>query len=271
MVRDHQDDRLLVQQLQQFPHLAVQQPIVVADHLPIGVAGLEVPMAWVVILPEAVVDPIQADLHELEVVPPGVAQEVADHLEVLVGHGVDLLLQPVLAMGAKAAHVDRVVSDQLGDPLLNEGRVGVGAAGGVGSQETAHADALHPPGRIGRGHADDVRAAALTGHLVPDGRLQDGSGVGEAETVIGVVRPVAKAVHAQRSGILAGGHAHPGGNGDGGYHALQPAVAAPGHEPAKVGESFVPEEDLGGGAIEPDHQDLGHGVKTPRSEPGEAA
>ena len=138
--------------------------------------------------------------------------------------------------------------------------MGVLATAGIGSQETPDADAVHPPGGVGRGHADDVRAASLPGHLVPDGRLHDGPGVGEAEPFIGVVGPVPEAVNTQRSGVLAGGQAHPGGDGDGGNHALQPAVAAVAHEPAKVGQPFVPEKELGGRAVEPDHQDLGHGV-----------
>src|SRR5262249_23131194 len=105
-------------------------------------------------------------------------------------------------------------------------------------------------------HADDVGALALTGDLVPDRQLTDGPRVDETERVVRVVRAVAEAVHAERAGVLAGGHAHPRRHRDWRDDRLQPSVAAARHQASKVRETLVSEENLGSRAVESDDQDL---------------
>ena len=84
-----------------------------------------------------------------------------------------------------------------------------------------------------------------------------------AEAVVGVVDAVAEAVDAERAGVLAGRHAHPGRHGDRRDDALQPAVAAGLHQAADVRQPLVAEEQLGGGAVESDDQDLHEQQRTP--------
>ena len=127
---------------------------------------------------------------------------------------------------------------------------------GVRKQLTA--DAVDPARRIARRNADDDRPLPLACELVPDGRRGDRPRGGDPQALVGVVGPVAEAVDAERAGVLAGRHAHPGGHGDRRDHALQPAVGARFHQPPDVRQVVVAEEQLGSGAVEPQDEDL-HG------------
>ena len=81
---------------------------------------------------------------------------------------------------------------------------------------------------------------------------------GDAQAGVGVVDPVAEPVDAERAGVLAGRQAHPGGDGDRRDHALEPAVAAHFHQAPDVRQVLVAEEQLRGGAVEAQDEDL-HG------------
>ena len=129
---------------------------------------------------------------------------------------------------------------------------------GVGRQEAAHGDAVDLARRVSRRHADDDRPLPLARQLVPDGQLGDRSRRGDAQARVGVIDPVAEAVDAERAGVLAGRHAHPGRHRDRRDDALEPAVAADFHQAADVGQVVVAEEQLRGGAVETDDEDL-HG------------
>src|SRR5690348_11997093 len=75
-----------------------------------------------------------------------------------------------------------------------------------------------------------------------------------------MIRPVAEAIEAERTRVLAGAHAHPRGDGDGRDHALQPPVDAEVHQATQVHQALVAENYLWGGAVEAEHADF-HLVK----------
>jgi hypothetical protein len=206
-----------------------------------------------------VVHAVEADLDELEVVPLGLLHEVADDLEVLAAHRVDLVAEPGLVVGPEPLDVDGELADELLDLGADSRRMRVHILGRVGREEAADGDAVDLA-RGKRGDADDDRLLPLAGDLVPDGQLADGAGVDDPEALVGVVDAVAEPVDPQRAGILAGGHAHPGRDGDRRDDALQAAVAAGVHQAAEVLQPLVAEEQLGGGAVETDDQDL-HGSR----------
>ena len=128
----------------------------------------------------------------------------------------------------------------------------------IGRQEAAHGDPVDPPRGIAGWDADDDRPLSLAGELVPDGRLGDRSRGGDAQAAVGMVEAVAEAVNAERAGVLAGRHAHPGGDGDRRDDALEPAVSAHLHQAPNVRQVLEAEEQLRGGAVEPQDEDL-HG------------
>ena len=123
-------------------------------------------------------------------------------------------------------------------------------------QETAHADAVDPARRVAWWNADDDRSFALARQMVPDRRRGDRSRAGDLQAVVRVIGPVAKTVDAERAGVLAGRHAHPGGNGDRWDHALQASIGPGVHQPPDIRQILVAEEKLGSSTVEPQYQDL---------------
>src|SRR5688572_6772067 len=95
---------------------------------------------------------------------------------------------------------------------------------GVGRHEAAHTDAVDLTGWIGGGDTYKDSPPALARYLVPEGQFSDRTRVDYVETTIGMVTPIAEAVHAERAGILAGRQTHPGRDSDGRNHALQLAI-----------------------------------------------
>ena len=188
----------------------------------------------VVVLPEPVVDAVQADVDELEVIPLLGLDQVPDDLELRPAHREDRVAEPGLVVGAEAGDVDRVVAHQLADLVGELGGMGEDVLVGVGREEAAHGQPVDLARRVSGRHADDDRPLPLAGQVVPDRRLGDRPRRGDAQARVGVIGPVAEAVDAQRAGVLAGGQAHPGRHRDRRDHALQPAVAAHLHQPADV-------------------------------------
>ena len=80
-----------------------------------------------------------------------------------------------------------------------------------------------------------------------------------------MIRTIAETIDAQRTGVLAGAHAHPGGNCDGRNHALQPSVDSEVHQAAQVYQSLIAEDYFWGSAIQSEHADF-HVVKVALSE-----
>ena len=179
-------------------------------------------------------------------------------LELRAAHGEDLVAEPGLVVGAEPLDVDRIMADQLAD--LSDSSGGCVktflSVSGVRKQPTEIP--LIRRGGIARRNADDDRALPFAGELVPDGRLGDRSRGGDAQAVVGMVDAVAKAVDAERAGVLAGRHAHPGGHGDRRDDALEPPVGTDLHQAPDVGQVVVAEEQFGGGTVESEDEDL-HG------------
>jgi hypothetical protein len=70
----------------------------------------------------------------------------------------------------------------------------------------------------------------LRGEMIPDGGLSDRARVHEAEAAVSAIGAIAKTIDAERTGILARGHAHPGGHGDRRNDAFEAAPRACAHE-----------------------------------------
>ena len=112
MVREDEHQRVFGQRLEEAADLVVEVSVVVADHVLERAVGLVQDVLGVVVLPEAVLEPVQADLDELEVIPLLVPEEVPHDLEVLAAHGVDLVLEPGLVVGPEVLDVDRIRTDE---------------------------------------------------------------------------------------------------------------------------------------------------------------
>ncbi len=257
VVGDEKEDSIVVEDFEDFADLFVEPEIVVGDDLLVGVAGDVVDVARVEVVPEAVVDAVHADVDEVEVVPVLVFEEVMDDFPLLATHFEYLFFEALLVVGAEVGDVDGIVTagdlDDLGFQL---GGMGELVFGGVGSEEAADADAVDlARGEVGR-DADDDGLFAFAGEVVPDGHGLDGGGVGELEISVAVVSAVAKAVDAEGTGILAGGHAGPGGNGDGRDGGLEAAVGSDFHEATNVDEARVVEDHIGRGTVKTENTDF---------------
>src|SRR5712692_4887013 len=96
----------------------------------------------------------------------------------------------------------------------------------------------------------------MGGEVIPDGRLGNGTRVYEAEAAIGAVGAIAKAVDAERAGVLASGHAHPRGDGDGWDDALEASPRARTHQAVKILEAPVAEDNFRRGAVKAQNADF---------------
>ena len=163
--------------------------------------------------------------------------QIADHLEMLPRHVVDLVAQPVFVVGAEAFDVHRVFAHQPVDLLPDAGWIGVIVGLGVRRHEAADIDAVHVPRRIAGRHAHHHHVLVVRSQHIPDGGLLNGTGVHYRQAVVGIIFAVTKSVDAQRAGILAGGHAHPGRYRDGRDHAFQPAITAALHQRPDIVQS----------------------------------
>ena len=111
-------------------------------------------MLGIVVFPETVVHPVDADFDELEIIPFERGHQVPDHLEVLPRHVVNLIAEPFLVVGAEALYVHRILAHQTVDLLPHAGRVGVIVSLGVGGHEAPHVDTVHLARWIAGRHAD---------------------------------------------------------------------------------------------------------------------
>src|ERR1700677_973529 len=171
-------------------------------------------MQGIVIFPETVVDAVDADFDELEIFPVDRRHQIADYLEVLPRHVINLIAEPVFVIGPEASDVHRVIPYQPFDFLFDAGWIGVFVGLGIRRQKAPDVDALHVPRRIAWRHAHHYHVLAARAEHVPDGLLLNGAGVHYRQVVVRIILAVAKSIDAQRARILAGGHAHPCGDGD---------------------------------------------------------
>ena len=144
--------------------------VIVVDRFAERAVGLVQNVLRVVILPEAVMHPVLADIDKVEIVPLLGREQVPHHLELGAAHGEDLVAEPGLVVGAKTLHVDRIVADELANLLRKLGRMREDILVCIRCQEAAHGDAVDPARRVAWRNADDDRSLALTGEMVPDGR-----------------------------------------------------------------------------------------------------
>ena len=161
MVRNHENQRIPVQILQERGDLMIQNPIVVPDHLAVGASWFMLWMKRVMVLPEAMVDTVQTDLHELEVVPLLRSKEMAYDLKVFVGHVQDLCVEPILVICPEVLHVYWIFSHQLSDPVRHVGRMCEEIDGRVGSKETPDPNPVHTEGGKGGRNSNEDGPPAL--------------------------------------------------------------------------------------------------------------
>jgi hypothetical protein len=159
-------------------------------------ARLVEPVEAIVVLPEAVMDPIHAHLDEHEEVPGARAQEVLDEREALLRHLVDLVEDALLLIGAELLHVEDVLADELLHLPLERRRVRVGALR-VRGEEAGHHLPVHRPRGVGLGDAHQDHVLAGLRQEIPDTRLLHARRVGDHELLVGVVAAVAEAVEAE--------------------------------------------------------------------------
>src|SRR5712692_5783261 len=269
VVGDDEEDGLSAEHVYDGTDLLVEPEVVVGDYAFQIVAGLVVNVPGVKGIPETVVDAVETDVHVMKIVPLFFGQQPADNFPVLAAHREDLFAKPAFVVGAETGNVHGVVADKSANLVANLRRVGELVLHGIGREEAADADAFDGARGIARRQTHDNRAFAVGGEVIPDGRLGDGAGVHETEAAVSAVGAIAEAVHAERTRILAGGHAHPGRNGDWRDNALEAPPGAHAHQTAKILQAGVAEDDVGGGAVEAENADFrmrnaGHGVRPSR-------
>src|SRR5262249_15272797 len=140
--------RLVVEKLQEAPDLVVEVTVIRADDLLVRTIRVMEDVFRVVVLPESVLDAIQADLDKLKIVPLGLPEIVPHDLKVLAAHRVDLVKEPALVLGPEVLDVDRVFADDAGDLTRNTRRMSVVAPGCIGSQEAADGDPVDLAGGV---------------------------------------------------------------------------------------------------------------------------
>lgn len=109
MVRDHKNDGIVAQKLEDLADLCVDVPVVVMDRLAERTVALVKHVVRVMIFPEAVMHPVLADIDKMEVIPLLFGKKVPHHLKLSTAHGKDLVTQPCLVAGSKSLHVNRIV------------------------------------------------------------------------------------------------------------------------------------------------------------------
>ncbi len=203
-------------------------------------------------------DTVEADLHEHEEAPLPGPHQVLYHLEVLLGHVVDVLDEAGLVVDPEL-DVDGVIPDEVFDLLPQLLGVGVVAVR-VRGDEASDKAAINGEGGVAGGHPHEARPAPDIRDVVPDPLFLYPPGGRDPDVGIRVLPAVAEAVEAEDAGRLARRHHGPRGYRDGGITALQSTVDTPLHHPLEVGE-FVDEpveEEVGGGAVQPYEQCLSH-------------
>src|SRR5208283_5288358 len=210
-------------------------PVVIVDGLAEGTVGNMQHVLGVVILPEPMMNPVQADVDVLEIVPRLSLQKMTHHAKLSAAHREDLIAKPALVIGPEALDIDGIVGHQPANLLGKLRGMCEDIAICIRRQEAAYGDPVDATWRITRWHTDDDGPFALASELVPDGQLRDRSRVDDSKAPVGMVDPVAKTIDTERSGVLAGRQTHPGRDGDRGNHALEATVRPRAHQLTEIG------------------------------------
>src|SRR3954468_13280005 len=104
---------------------------------------------------------------------------------------------PVFALIAKIFYVYRILVDELINFRSETCWMSEVVLSRILSQETSNADAIDPSRRIIRRHAYNDRPFPFPSQVVPNGERLDRGGVRKTEFVVGIIRPIAKAIHPQ--------------------------------------------------------------------------
>src|SRR5450631_3366138 len=179
-----------------------------------------------------------------------------DDLPLLLTHAEDFFFQPVFAVGAEILHVHRILADQFVYFRLERRGMREIILSRVRCEKTSNADAINLARRIIRWHSNNDRPLPFPRQLVPHCQRLDGRGIREAQLFVRMVHAIAEAVHAERTGVLAGAHAHPSGHSDGWNHTFKTSVHAHVHQAADVHQAFVTENHFRRSAIESKNADF---------------
>lgn len=95
-------------------------------------------------------------------------------------------------MRAEALHVNRIIADQIPDPLLHRRRIRVLILIRLWRQQAADAYDVDFARRVDRRLADDIHAPAFARYLNPDRRFLNRFRVDAPEVVVGMIRAAAK-------------------------------------------------------------------------------
>ena len=117
---------MLVHHLEQLTDLHIDIAIVIADGVDERVAGHMFGVLRVHVLPEGVMDAVDADLHQHEEVPGLRANPMVSQFEALLRHLVDLAEQPLFVFCAKTRYVHHILADErldLGAQIIRVGKL----------------------------------------------------------------------------------------------------------------------------------------------------
>ena len=173
VIRHYQHDCVFIQQFEHGAEFTIYVPVIVPDYRLVRIARLVLLVSRVVMLPESVVNSVHTDLDKLEIIPLRVFDVVTNNLEVLAGHIVNRVSQPVFVPSPKSLHINRIVANQRRDLVFYRCRVCVHVLRGVRRQHTPYADTVHFPRRKRRRNSDQNRPAAFHRDLVPNRHLSD--------------------------------------------------------------------------------------------------
>src|SRR5438445_1206005 len=123
------------------------------------------------------------------------------NLPLLLAHTENFIFQPIFAVGAKVFYVHRILADELINLRFETCRMREVVLSRIRSQKTSNADAIDPPRRIIRRHAYNDRPFAFPSEVVPHSERLDRGGVRETEFVVGIISPIAKAIHSERTRV----------------------------------------------------------------------
>ena len=254
------------QHLEELSQVVIEAPVEVPEHIRVPGSRLVPRVRRVAVLPEGVMEPVRADVHEHEEIPGPGGCEVLGQPEPLLAHVEDVLGDAELVVGAEVGDVEGVPAGDLLHLVAQPRRMGIAAVGRWG-EKTGHHRAADRRRRVGPGYGDDDAVQAGQARRIPQpGPAHALRGCGDQPAVT-VIPPVAEAVDAEFPGRVPGHHAGPCGHGDrrdrAAKRAREPAPHQRGQRWHVVG---VPvEQQARGAAVQADHRDAGRGPHRPPS------
>ena len=109
MIGDHQYIGIVVEQFQEGADLLVDIRVVVVDQRLVRITWDVLAVLLIVILPETVMDAVNANFYELKIIPFLSGHQIADHFKMLPRHFVNLIAEPLFVVRTEAFDVYRVL------------------------------------------------------------------------------------------------------------------------------------------------------------------